>query len=236
METRRSVRLSPQLVMGVIVILLGIIFFAHNLGLLEAEDYLKYWPALLVVYGISRFVQCNTVPARLWASAFIVVGSVMLLNRIGILHFYLWDYWPLILVLIGSGMIWGNLTRGKSVDGATRNALSDGLTTINAFALMGGYRRSSNSQDFRGGELTAIMGGVEVDLRQASIKQGEAVIDIFAFWGGVELRVPDDWMVVIEGVPIMGGYEDKTHVPKSDTGKRLIIRGYVLMGGAEIKN
>lgn len=236
METKRSFRFSPQLVIGVFVILLGVIFFAHNLGYLEAEDYLKYWPALLVVYGLSRFVQSNTVPGRLWASAFIVVGSVMLLNELRIIHFYLWDYWPLILVLIGIGMMWGSLTRGRRSVRPTPGDNADALSTINAFALMGGYKRSSNSQDFRGGELTAIMGGVEVDLRQASIKQGEAVIDIFAFWGGVELKVPDDWMVVLEGVPILGGYDDKTHVPKSDTGKRLVVRGYVVMGGAEIKN
>jgi predicted membrane protein len=78
------------------------------------------------------------------------------------------------------------------------------------------------------------MGGLEIDLHNASIK-GEAVIDIFAMMGGVEMRVPEDWLVVIEGFPFMGGYENKTHAPK-DTTKRLVIKGTAVMGGVEIKN
>jgi predicted membrane protein len=236
MDYKRPYHFTPQLFMGVVVILLGLIFFAHNLGYLEAEDYLRYWPALLIVYGLARFVQTKALSSRLWASGFIFVGAIMILNRVGILRVHLWDYWPLILILVGTGMMWGSLTRGKLFGMSSQPSGNDVLTTINAFALMGGYRRSSNSQDFRGGELTAIMGGIEVDLRQASIKEGTAVLDIFAFWGGVELKVPEDWIVIIEAVPIMGGYDDKTQPPKADTGKRLIIRGYVIMGGAEIKN
>ena len=51
------------------------------------------------------------------------------------------------------------------------------------------------------------MGGCEIDLRHASI-DGEAVIDIFALWGGVELRVPPDWTVVSRVTPILGGVDD----------------------------
>jgi hypothetical protein len=82
--------------------------------------------------------------------------------------------------------------------------------------------------------LTAILGGFEVDLRNASI-QGEAVMDVMAVMGGVQLRVPDDWIVIIEGFPILGGYDDKTRPPK-DSVKRLVIRGTVIMGGVEVKN
>ena len=99
---------------------------------------------------------------------------------------------------------------------------------------MGGYRRMNNSKDFKGGELTAIMGGLEIDLREASLK-GDAVIDIFALMGGVEMRVPEDWLVIIEGFPFMGGFEDKTRPPKEST-KHLIIKGTAMMGGIEIKN
>jgi predicted membrane protein len=111
---------------------------------------------------------------------------------------------------------------------------SDANSYIKAIAIMGGYRRMNNSQDFKGGELTAIMGGLEIDLREASIK-GEAVIDIFALMGGVEMRVPEDWLVIIEGFPFMGGFEDKTRPPKEST-KRLVIKGTAMMGGLEIKN
>ena len=101
---------------------------------------------------------------------------------------------------------------------------------------MGGIVRNNDSQNFKGGELTAVMGGCEIDLRRASIAGGEAQIEIFAFWGGVEIKVPEDWSVTNKVVPIMGGIDDKSVPPKGGATKRLILTGYAIMGGAEIKN
>jgi predicted membrane protein len=101
---------------------------------------------------------------------------------------------------------------------------------------MSGVRRTLTSQDFKGGQLTAIMGGCEVDLRHASISGGTAVLDLFAFWGGIDIKVPQDWRVVVEGTPFLGGFEDKTLQQPGDASKRLVIRGTVIMGGAEITN
>jgi predicted membrane protein len=146
------------------------------------------------------------------------------------LHFRIWDLWRLALILIGCSMLWQVFYRRRSY-------LADGHSTINGIAIMSGFHRSSNSQGFRGGELTTILGGCEVDLRQASIRENEeAVIDIFAIWGGIEIRVPEDWSVTLKAFPFMGGIEDKTHSPKDDVKKRLLVKGIVIMGGAEINN
>ena len=109
-------------------------------------------------------------------------------------------------------------------------------SAISGTAVLSGIRRTSSSQDFRGGELTAIMGGCEIDLRQASIKEGDAVIDVFAFWGGIDLKVPLDWSVVVQGTPLLGGFDDKTRPPQGGSSKRLVIKGYAIMGGVEISN
>jgi predicted membrane protein len=148
-------------------------------------------------------------------------------------HFSLWDYWPLILVFVGIMMIIKSsfIRRGIAPPFAESKDANDYLKAI---AVMGGFKRSNNSQNFQGGELTAIMGGLEIDLRDASTK-GDATIEVFTTMGGVEMRVPEDWLVIIEGFPFMGGFEDKTRHPK-DSAKRLIIKGTVIMGGVEIKN
>jgi predicted membrane protein len=80
------------------------------------------------------------------------------------------------------------------------------------------------------------MGGCKLNLREASIKNVVAIIDVFTFWGGIDIRVPEDWSVTIEGTPLMGGIEDKRHPVKSETEKHLVIKGYVIMGGLEIAN
>jgi hypothetical protein len=65
-----------------------------------------------------------------------------------------------------------------------------------------------SSPVFRHADLTAVMGGIELDLRQAGTGGGEAVIDVFVMWGGIEITVPPDWAVSNQVVPIMGGAED----------------------------
>ena len=78
------------------------------------------------------------------------------------------------------------------------------------------------------------MGGCELDMRDASIK-GEAVINVFAVFGGISIKVPRDWTVILHGTPIMGGFDEKTNAPPDNT-KRLIVNGYAIMGGVEVRN
>jgi hypothetical protein len=79
------------------------------------------------------------------------------------------------------------------------------------------------------------MGGHEIDLRPAKISAGPAVIDLFVWWGGVEIRVPPDWKVTNEALPLLGGVEDNTVAPQEARG-HLILKGTVIMGGVEVKN
>jgi predicted membrane protein len=93
----------------------------------------------------------------------------------------------------------------------------------------------NSSDDFKGGQAMAVMGGCEIDLRRATIAQDEAVLDILAFWGGVGVRVPEEWQVVNRVNAFLGGIENKTQ-PIRGAKQRLVLTGTVIMGGAEVKN
>jgi hypothetical protein len=80
------------------------------------------------------------------------------------------------------------------------------------------------------------MGGHDLDLRPARIASGPAVIDLFVWWGGVDIRVPQDWKVSCEALPIMAGIEDQTRPPAGEAKGHLILKGLVVMGGVEVKN
>jgi len=230
----KNFRMSFQLVLGFIIIALGVLYTLQNVGILYARDYTRYWPILLVLYGVSRIVQCDTVPQKVWGGFWAFIGTVWFLDKLDLVYFNIGDLWPLVLVALGLSLIWGtSRRRGVIVGGA---AVDDSSSTINAFALLGGFKRSNDAQDFRGGEATAIMGGCELDLRRASIKENEAVLHLVAIMGGVEIRVPQDWKVIMQGVPILGGFEDKTQPLGPESTKRLVVRGYAVMGGVEIKN
>jgi len=78
------------------------------------------------------------------------------------------------------------------------------------------------------------MGGVELDLTDATMTQSPAVIEAFAMWGGIEISVPETWEVTGEVVPFMGGFEIKV-APVGAPQRRLIVRGTAIMGGIEVK-
>jgi predicted membrane protein len=229
-----SFHLTPQLVLGLLVIGVGLLFLLDNLDLLRAREYLRYWPVLLVLFGLSKMIQPSGTPGRFAGLLFTVAGGLLLLDKFHVLEIHLWDFWPIVLVFVGGSMIWRASSRSKQENGISRP--TDSASTLNGFAFIGGLRRNSNAQDFRGGELTAIMGGCEVDLRQASIGKEDAVLDVLAFWGGIEISVPEDWSVVIQGTPLLGGFDDKTRAPKGGSEKRLVIKGFAIMGGVEVKN
>jgi predicted membrane protein len=225
-------RVTVQAVFGLLIIAVGVLFTLDNLDILDARDYLRYWPIGLVAIGSLKMYQASR-GNRGWLSGaiFAGLGVWMLIERIVYVTIDARDVFPLALVTLGGYLVW----RGFSGHGDTARA-ADGRADFSALAIMGGVVRKSNAQNFRGADLTAVMGGCEIDLRQASIAPGgEAVIEVFAFWGGIELKVPEDWTVVSRVVPIMGGVEDKTHAPQT-ADKRLVIRGLLVMGGCSVKN
>jgi len=116
---------------------------------------------------------------------------------------------------------------------------------LSMFAVWSSVRRTSAASPFRGGDITAIMGGGQLDLRLATIPAGEeAILDIVAVMGGVEIIVPPNWEVSTPILPFMGGVEDKRFPPlptdpnavRHEAGGRLVLRGLVMMGGVHIKS
>jgi predicted membrane protein len=228
-------RLSSQVVIGMMVIAVGVIFTLDNLGIIYAEDYLRYWPTALVLIGGVKVWHARK-DGHGWFSGllFLGVGSYMLINRITYIRLDAREIFPLVLVFLGGYLVW------RGVFGRSRSSqAADVMNRFSSLAVMGGSARRSNSQAFEGADLTAIMGGCDIDLRDASIAPNtEAVIEVFAFWGGIDLKVPEDWVVVNRVIPLMGGVDDKTRTPidASALQKRLIVRGIVIMGGIGIRN
>jgi predicted membrane protein len=222
--------MTPHLMFGLLIILVGVVFTLDNLDLADASDYLRYWPAGLIAIGVAKLLQVRSGHgSAIGGVLFIVAGGWMLLDTLHIVTLSFMDFWPLLLVLVGGMIVWQGI-RGRQY---RETAASD--DTVNAIAVLSGVNRGSNSTAFRGGELTAFMGGCEIDLRHAAIN-GEAVIDVFAMWGGIEIRVPENWTVIGRVTPLMGGFEDTTRPPQGATAHKLVIRGVVLMGGVEVKN
>ncbi len=234
MEASGNRSLRPQLILGLVAICAGILFILDNLRILNLnlfwnlEDIWRFWPALLILAGLVQILRtCCT--GGLVTGVILTAAGGVLFPHISHWHYQVADFWPLILVAVGVNVVW------RSFWGGSRGA-SVPSDRVNGFALMSGVVRTCNSQDFRGGELTAIMGGCEVDLRQASMFEGKATLQVLAIWGGIEIKVPEDWSVRSSVAPLLGGFEDRTRPPSEVSGKTLFVRGAAIMGSVEVRN
>ena len=99
---------------------------------------------------------------------------------------------------------------------------------------MGGFDRKITSQEFRGGEMTAFMGGGKLDLRDALPAGGQAMINVFAMMGGFEIIVPETWSVSPRGDAVHGRHRGQgAHVDQPRRRRGLVVRGFVMMGSVD---
>jgi predicted membrane protein len=223
------------MVVGAIIIILGVLFTLENVGVIpDAGRYLRYWPAAVIAIGLIKFINPTHKGERSGGIILAVVGSLLLLWTLDVMTFNIWNLWPLMLVIFGARMLFGSQRQRGHYWQMHRERTAEPF--FQQFVFMSGTHQQHTTTEFRGGDITAIMGGTHVDLRQAQMSGDSAVISIFAFWGGVEIRVPDTWNVELQGTPIMGGFDIKTLPQNNPEAKHLIIRGYAIMGGVEVKN
>jgi hypothetical protein len=234
-DCRQSGSAPLRLVLGLLIIVLGGIFLADNLGYVDGQQVMHlFWPAALVLIGLVLLVQPRGREGRLWGLVWLIAGVWIYGHQQGWIEIDFWRvFFPGILILLGASLVLRSL-RGPRLSRA--DAVGDHDAYPRAAAVMSGNVRRSVSSGFRGAELTAVMGGVEMDLSGARLEGEQAVVDVFAFWGGIEIRVPTDWAVVSRVMPLMAGYEDKTRPSATPPAKRLVVRGLVIMGGIEVKN
>jgi len=215
---RRGKR-SERLVFGLLVLGAGLIFWLDQIGRINARDYLQWWPLGAIAMGVGHLFARRWIGAAIW----FVIGTYFLLPVVGLAQIPFWriiGIWPLMISVAGITLV---------LQALRRSGYERSFRTV---AVMAGNNPRIGSQDFKGGEAVAVMGGCEIDLSQARIIE-EAVIDVLSFWGGIEIRVPRGWRVIGHVAQILGGYEDKSS-PAPDNAPRLIIRGSAIMGGIEV--
>jgi hypothetical protein len=217
-----------------------------NLGL-DVDAALEYWPVILILVGIGKLAAVSIRAGLFWVLAGALLLVPKLTDRVD-----LGDLWPALLVLLGLGLVTRSL--GGSSERAPRPSRAESVDEMRLFAFFASPKRRVTSQRFRGGNLVALLGGCEIDLREAGLEDSAATLEVLAMWGGIALRVPKEWKVSLDVTPVMGGAEDnRTSAEASfepddgvETPRRageaaleetphLLVRGLALMGGVDIR-
>jgi hypothetical protein len=275
MTPPRSVEVTPHTAIGVSLALLGVVLTLDNLGFVEAGAVIRFWPLIPMLVGAAYIVQGREPREWLIGTAWLAAGTVFLLGNLGVFHFRLVDFLPLLLVALGLKVIFRQRTRRRRrwpgmpdpaqpppvpgvppafgqvgdvafpprypwpggaagpMPGAAAGVAGGG-PVVRLFAILWGADRRVRGPVSHV-EISAVMGGCDLDLRDAVPTHDPLAIQVFAMWGGIDIRIPPGWIVEIEAWPILGGVVDNTQAPALPS-HRVILRGMAFMGGVEVKN
>ena len=196
----------------------GVILWLDHLHRIRAWDFLQWWSLPLIAFGVVHLFE------RRWfgGAVMIFLGVVFLPN---VRHLYLRELLALTPLFITAGGV-------ALIVQALRPRVKD-ASIFHAVAVMGGSNRTIGGADVVAGDAVAVMGGCDITI---AAETRDAVIDVLAFWGGIEVRVPRGWIVETNVTPILGAAVDNTETVTAAGAPRLLVRGTVIMGAVEVKH
>lgn len=232
-------KLDKRVFIGAILLIIGVLLTLDNINVLNIDlpDYVLSWPSFLVVIGLFLVTVRDKVG---FGITVMVVGAIFLTDEIS--DYYFWDFdlrdifrlWPLILVAIGISLIF----KRKELQEAQKKSDYGDMDFVDEMAVFGAAERVIQSQQFKGGKLTSIFGGTDLNLLNAKLDHGKNILDVFVLFGGCDIRVPADMNVKVEVTAIFGAFADERKVAvknEENNGHELVIKGLVLFGGGEVK-
>lgn len=224
--------LPPRFGFAVLLILLGMFLLLDRLDFYDFGDLVRtWWPLILIYISISQLMNPGR-RNRSWSYILMTVGVVFLLVNLDVVDS--WEvrkYWPVIFLVIGVYILIDSFRRQNTTIHSSENPSENYIRSSNVFT---GTNHSVHSNAFEGGQISAIFGGAEIDLRNVQLAPN-ATLDLTCVFGGVTLYVPQDWNVVFIGSPVFGGFSDSRFRGNVDPNKVFKITGLILFGGAEIK-
>lgn len=216
-----------------LLIFFGLLILLNNLGVASfGLTFGTWWPLLIVVIGLHQLVSSRF--TNLFALVLLFVGGSIQLRKLGLINnVHLRLFWPLLLILFGVILLFNFGRASRRVAEIKPNSTSDDVV------IFGSIERRIASPSFCGGNVTALFGGVTLDLRGSELSAGTNVLNIQAVFGGVELILPECWAIEVRGIPIIGGIEDQRKKQVGTEGvdePKLRIDALVIFGGIDLKD
>ena len=227
-----------SIVWGLILITLGVILGGNALGIFDINVFFDGWWTLFIIVPCTVGLITDS-GERTGHLIGLVVGVCLLLACQNVVSFgKLWQLLlPAIVIIIGVSMICKNVFSKKFNEAAKKlnEKINDGDETA---AVFSGQNINMAGEEFKGRNISAVFGGLKLDLREAKIKE-DVIINASAVFGGIEIWVPDDMVVKIKSNSFFGGVSDKRKVKIDEKAKSkkptIYINGMALFGGVEIK-
>jgi predicted membrane protein len=216
---------------GLLIILVGLLFLFGILGEEGIRDtYSTYWPLFLILIGLWILITQDF--RSFFGLLLAAIGCLFLLINLDVLGHKIWYYlWPVLIILFGLWVIFRPRFRSREKIPEIKGH------DLDVSGVFSGLKRIIESKEFRGGKASVIFGGLELDFTESGLAENEATVEMTAAFGGIEIKVPAEWKVIVDSHPIFGAFEDKRKtVPQAEDAPKLYIKATVIFGGIEIKS
>lgn len=222
-----------NVIWGIVLVAVGVIFGLNAVGITDINLFFDGWWTLIIIIpclcGLFTSKDKTGNLIGLAIGVFLLVGQYV--DRI-------WDLIvPAVIVLIGLSLIFRSSV-DKAVNKTIRQikeAKANNANKKEYCATFSGQNISFSGETFDGAELTAVFGGIKCDLRGAVIRE-DAVLEVCAVFGGVDVILPDDVNVKLtSNGSVFGGVSDKGKRSYAEGRPTVYISATCIFGGADIK-
>lgn len=228
---------NGRIFIGLLLILLGGIFFVKNIELFpwQIEYYYLSWPSYLILAGLIITIVSR---GKFLGPALLLTGGIFLLGRV---YDYpaselFGDLWPVFIILFGLSLIFQHRSKGACREKSGWETYEG--DTMDISTVFGETKKKIVSQSFMGAKISTLFGATELDLSTAKLARS-CSINTDTIFGGTEIIVPSEWKVVNKTTAIFGGWEDqrrKSAPVENSMEHVLTIDGFVMFGGIDIKS
>ncbi|MDR0815201.1 MAG: cell wall-active antibiotics response protein [Bacteroidales bacterium] len=255
-----------SLVFGLLIIAAGVLLFAFNTGYLpiEYKSVVFSMPSLVMLIGLVTLFSRR---GWFWGVLLFVVGGAFLLPKLhiaGLNQVMIGNGWSIGLIVGGILILcktlfgkrhyhchadanfgdfhekmknhkeWHQHTRRRWEQKQQRKSEAG---FIERNFVFGGASEKINFQDFKGGDINCVFGGVELDLSDAKLAEGVHTLEINTVFGGVSLFIPVEWNIEIQQSQVFGRFVDNRPKPGFEVNEhsRLILEVTSVFGGGEIQ-
>lgn len=217
---------------GLFFIIIGIIIGLNSMGITDINLFFEGWWTLFIIIPCLIGLFDNEIEGKTGNLIGLIIGLILLLTIRGIVDYSMVGKMivPLIFVAIGLSIIFNGAAKVK-ISEKVKEGKKNGLEDITA--TFASQKVNKDNEEFKGANLDAVFGGVELDLRSAAL-DNEAIIKASAIFGGIDIFVPNNVNVKVKSTPIFGGVSNKA-LNNKDNEKTLYIEAFCMFGGVEIK-
>ncbi len=266
---KNSFRLTT-VVTGLLVIAAGVLLTLFNMGVIDPwyRHIVFSWQALVIALGIVQLFSGRWHSTR-WGILLILAGGYFMLPKLNIegtfLELMTRNMWAPALfaagvVIVMNGIAGGrrrneyrepghgagggqeNGNRNWGRDGRTGSARRDGVGYIDRNYVFGGTKERPGIEEFKGGEINCVFGGMELDLGGSTLAEGVHTLELNSVFGGIVVSVPRDWKVEIRQTNVFGHFSDNRQTGgyqgdgmEQDNSRVLVIEAASVFGGGELK-